>query len=53
MLQKTATTGRQPVGLAVSDKMSFEAIADDARRMMDDGHWMMAIAHSEPLAHVS
>ena len=29
------------LGLAVSEEMSFEAI-------VDDGHWLMAIAHREP-----
>ena len=48
------------LGLAVSEEMSFEAIVDDGRRMTDegrlttdDGHWLMAIAHHEPMAQVS
>ena len=48
------------LGLAVSDEMSFKAIVDDTRRTSHDrrltthdGHWLMAIAHPEPLAQVS
>ena len=39
--------------LAVSEEMSFEEIVDDARRMTHGRHWMMAIAHHEPMAQVS
>ena len=35
------------LGLSVSEKMSVEAIVDDARFTIDDGHWLMAIAHPE------
>ena len=33
--------------------MSFEAIVDDIRPSMDDGHPTIIIAHYEPMAHVS
>ena len=46
--------------LHVSEEMSLEAIVDDGRRTTDDarrtthdGHWLMAIAHHEPMAQVS
>ena len=40
----------QPV---VYEEMLFEAIVDDTRHMTDDGHPMITIAHSEPMAQVS
>ena len=40
------------LGLAVSEEMSFEAIVDDTRQTTH-GHWVMAIAHLQPMAQVS